>query len=338
MSRSKSKEGEAPSDDYGLRWGEPVDGHRNNVRCEFCDKVIKGGITRLKEHLPAKKGNVAPWPNVSAEKYNVEEQELVKIQLMYLGEVVLLDLENSEDHSVPLILKEVGVNISGVILTFLELDWQIWIPFSKNQKSSKQPKLAASFLKNAKVKLGKAISKLILHEALPTRIVELPFLQPILQVAVEVGKSVRGPSTYEVTGVYLEEEFREIQERVKEFKSIWEERSVTIMCDRWKGTRNQHIINFLIYSPRDTIFRKSIAASNITYRTAEYYFDIMEKMVDEIGENFIVQFVTDNEVTIKAGGKMLMQNRRHMYWSACSAHCLDLILEEIGNKKSVKMS
>ncbi|KAK5839146.1 hypothetical protein PVK06_007911 [Gossypium arboreum] len=134
--------------------------------------------------------------------------------------------------------------------------------------------------------------KLILHEDLPARIAGSPFLQPVLQVAAEVGKSVRGPSTYEVTGVYLEEEYKEIQEWVNSFKPILEERSVTIMCDGWKGTRNQHIINLLIYSPRDT------------------------------------------EAVIKVDGKMLMQKRRHLYWSACFAHCLDVILEEIGNRKS----
>ncbi|MBA0722619.1 hypothetical protein Golax_003278 [Gossypium laxum] len=55
MPRSRSKEGEAPSDDYGWRWGEPVEGGCNNVKCKFCERVIKGGITRLKEHLAAKK-------------------------------------------------------------------------------------------------------------------------------------------------------------------------------------------------------------------------------------------------------------------------------------------
>ncbi|KAK5784981.1 hypothetical protein PVK06_039522 [Gossypium arboreum] len=124
-------------------------------------------------------------------------------------------------------------------------------PVLERSKSSKQTKLTTSFLKNAKRKLGKVMSKLILHKALPARIVESPFLQPVLQVTAEVGKSVRGPSTYEVTGVYLEEEYKEIQEWVNAFKPIWEERGVTIMCDGRKRTRNQHIINFLIYSPRD---------------------------------------------------------------------------------------
>ncbi|KAK5824520.1 hypothetical protein PVK06_019295 [Gossypium arboreum] len=73
MPRSRSKEGEAHSDDYGWRWGEPVDGGHNNVKCKLYEKAIKGGITRLKEHLTAKKWNVAPCPNVLAEQRRKEE-------------------------------------------------------------------------------------------------------------------------------------------------------------------------------------------------------------------------------------------------------------------------
>ncbi|KAK5770389.1 hypothetical protein PVK06_046539 [Gossypium arboreum] len=209
-------------------------------------------------------------------------------------------------------------------------------PVLKRSKSSKQRKVTTSFLKNEKAKLGKAMSKLILHEALPARIAESPFLQPVLQVAAKVEKLVRGPSAYEVTGVYLEEEYKEIQDWVNGFKLIWEEKGLPIMFDGWKGTRNQHIINFLIYSPRGTIFKKSIDASSVTSRTTEYYLNIMDKMVDKIGEEFIVQFVIDNEVEIKASGTMLMQKRRLLYCSGRSAPSLDLILEEVGNRKSVR--
>ncbi|XVF23468.1 hypothetical protein REPUB_Repub13aG0041500 [Reevesia pubescens] len=180
------------------------------------------------------------------------------------------------------------------------------------------------------------MSNSILYKALPARIAQSLFLHPILQFAMEVGKSIRGPSAHEVTEVYLDGEYKEIQEWVDSFKPKWGERGVTIMCDGWKGTTNQHIINFLIYSPRGIVFRKSIDSSNVKSRNAEYYFGLMDNMVEEIGEEIVVQVVTNNETIVKAGGNMLMQKRKHLYWGACSAHCLDLILEEIGNKKSVK--
>ena len=43
-----------------------IDGNKKQIQCKFCSKVIKGGITRLKQHLARKTGDVAPCPDVSA--------------------------------------------------------------------------------------------------------------------------------------------------------------------------------------------------------------------------------------------------------------------------------
>ncbi|KAG8473432.1 hypothetical protein CXB51_035628 [Gossypium anomalum] len=178
-------------------------------------------------------------------------------------------------------------NSSGARLTNMD-------PVLERSKSWKQPKLTTSFLKNEKEKLGKAMSKLILHEALPARIVESPFLQPVLQVAAEVGKSVRGPSAYEVTGVYLEEDIR-----------------------KYKN------------GPIGTIFKKSIDASSVTSRTIEYYFNVMDKIVDKIDEEFIVQFVIDNEAMIKAGGYFL--NQQFLYGDNSTSDVLNETINGVRN-------
>ncbi|MBA0823398.1 hypothetical protein Goarm_020133 [Gossypium armourianum] len=53
MPHSRNKEDAAPSDDYGWSWGEPVESNHTNVKCRFCGRIIKGGLTWLKEHLSA---------------------------------------------------------------------------------------------------------------------------------------------------------------------------------------------------------------------------------------------------------------------------------------------
>ncbi|KAL7191335.1 hypothetical protein ACSBR2_023417 [Camellia fascicularis] len=32
---------------------------------------------------------------------------------------------------------------------------------------------------------------------------------------------------------------------------------------------------------------------------------------------------------------MLMRKREHLYWTTCSIHCIDFMLKDIANKKSV---
>ena len=55
-----------------------------------------------------------------------------------------------------------------------------------------------------------------------------------------------------------------------------------------------------------------------------------------LGKENIVQVVTDNEASFKAAGMLLMEKRKHLFWSPCAAHCIDLMLEDIGNMKQIK--
>ena len=104
----------------------------------------------------------------------------------------------------------------------------------------------------------------------------------MLKVAYEVGPNVDLPTPYEVTEVYLQQEYEEIKTWIESHKQIWTERGVTIMCDGWTGPTRMHIINFLVYSNRGTIFHKSVATTNVHSRTSEYYLSLLDKVVDEI--------------------------------------------------------
>ncbi|CAH9057624.1 unnamed protein product [Cuscuta epithymum] len=109
------------------------------------------------------------------------------------------------------------------------------------------------------------------------------------------------------------------------------------MCNGWTDNiSHTHIMNFLVHSSRGTIFLKSIDASNVASRNTDYYFELLDKVVEEVGEEFVVQVVTDNEGALKAAGRKLMEKRPHLYRTACAAHCIDLCLEDIGKKKNVQ--
>jgi hypothetical protein len=135
----------------------------------------------------------------------------------------------------------------------------------------------------------------------------------------------------------LNEECKDIQDYINRMKPFWEERGVTIMCDGWtNGINHMHIMNFLVHCSRGTVFIKSIDASDVASRNTEYYFNLLDKMVEEVGEEYVVQIVTDNEAALKAAGLKLMEKRPTLYWSPCAAHCLDLCLEDIGKKSNVQ--
>ena len=68
----------------------------------------------------------------------------------------------------------------------------------------------------------------------------------------------------------------------------------------------------MIYCDRSMIYHNSVDTTNIS-KTADYIFSLMDKVVDEVGEENIVQVVTDNEESFKAAGHLLMEKREHLF-------------------------
>ncbi|XP_028555461.1 uncharacterized protein LOC114580856 [Dendrobium catenatum] len=66
-------------------------------------------------------------------------------------------------------------------------------------------------------------------------------------------------------------------------------------------------------------------------KNATFIFNLLDGVIEEIGEQLVVQVVTDNASAYKAVGQMLMEKRTHLYWTPCAAHCIDLILEDLGD-------
>ena len=104
------------------------------------------------------------------------------------------------------------------------------------------------------------------------------------------------------------------------------------MCGGWSSRTRKPIINFMVYYNRSIIYFSLVDTTNIP-KTTDYIFSLMDKIVEEVGEENIIQVVTDNEASFKAIGMLLMEKRKHLFWYACVAHCIDLMLEDIGNMK-----
>ncbi|KAH1210902.1 hypothetical protein GmHk_15G045104 [Glycine max] len=65
-------------------------------------------------------------------------------------------------------------------------------------------------------------------------------------------------------------------------------------------------------------------------------FDLLNGFVEEIEEKNMIQVVMDNGSNYKLASKILEVTRPKIFWTPCVAHCLDLILEDIGRIPTVK--
>lgn len=96
------------------------------------------------------------------------------------------------------------------------------------------------------------------------------------------------------------------------------------MCDRWIASIKLSIINFMVYSKGKIVFLKSIDASNMIKDHA-YIYNLLKKLITEVGRKNVVEIVTDNSSTfVKIEKKFKYYN---VYWTSCVAYYIDLMFE-----------
>ncbi|RVW44302.1 Methionine S-methyltransferase [Vitis vinifera] len=135
---------------------------------------------------------------------------------------------------------------------------------------SKQKSIKSLFFTEGVKKVGKAISKFFLFNAIPFNVADSgPYYQSMIDTIAEVGPGIKGPTGYQIGNTYLEEE-----------------------------VTRKSIINFMIYCDRNMIYHSSIDTTNIP-KTVDYIFSLMDKVVEEVGEKNVIQVVTDNEKSRK---------------------------------------
>ena len=78
------------------------------------------------------------------------------------------------------------------------------------------------------------------------------------------------------------------------------------MCDGWSSRTRKPIINFMICCDRSMIYYSSVDTTNIP-KIANNIFSLMDKVVEEVEEENVVQVVTNNETSFKATGILLME-------------------------------
>ena len=162
-----------------------------------------------------------------------------------------------------------------------------------------------------------------------------PFFQPMCDAIAIVGPRYKCPTYEEIRGPILQAEKKDINTRLEEFKQSWEISGCTLMSDGWSDAKGRTLINFLVQCPKGTMFIKSVDAS-AQVKEAALLCELLDGVLQEIGVDNVVQIITDNAANYVAAGRLLMERHPSLFWSPCAAHCIDLMLEDVGKIPFIK--
>ncbi|XP_057755684.1 uncharacterized protein LOC130974860 [Arachis stenosperma] len=170
--------------------------------------------------------------------------------------------------------------------------------------------------------------------AIPFNVIKNPEFLKFCEMVGRYGIGYKPPSYHELRETQLKKAVNNVDEMLTEFKAEWKRTGCSIMSDGWTDKKRHSICNFLVNSPKGTVFLYSLDTSDIS-KTTDKVVKMLEDAVEFVGEENVVQIVTDNAANYKAAGERMMETRKSLYWTPCAAHCIDLILEDF--EKNLKV-
>ncbi|CAN1787710.1 hypothetical protein LINPERHAP1_LOCUS17765 [Linum perenne] len=82
----------------------------------------------------------------------------------------------------------------------------------------------------------------------------------------------------------------------------------SIMSDGWTDRKRRSICNFLVNSPKGTVFIESLDTSHYSKYTQKV-FEMLDDVVEKVGEENVIQVISDNASAYKAAGAKLMEKK-----------------------------
>ncbi|KAG6654115.1 hypothetical protein CIPAW_05G123500 [Carya illinoinensis] len=292
----------ARSEDPAWSHARVVPGARNSTQYLYCSKIIRGGgVTRLKHHLGGISGDVEACKKVPDDiKWQMKELKRKLSLEIGCGSPVDLtydDVDVGDDEyeggsQGPVHdskgkgkgKEKVGGKSTGPFSKF----------FAPRTSPGSQPSIKSAMCSKEMIDKAKmAIANWWYDANLPFNASQSKFYQLAIDAIAAIGPAFKGPSLHELRGNLLKNSVTEVQNYLLNIKTSWRDSGCSLMADGWINQRQQLIINFL-----------SIDTSGLR-KDAETLFKIFDEVVQEVGVENIVQFITDNDTT----------------------HCIDLMLE-----------
>lgn len=106
-----------------------------------------------------------------------------------------------------------------------------------------------------------------------------------------------------------------------------------IACDSYKNIRGDGLLNFVILTP-EAVFFKTIELKD-SREDSDYVADQVCNVIEEVNPEKVTVVITDNVEYNKVAWGKIKDRFPHIDCVGCGAHCLNLLMTDIGDLRSV---
>ncbi|KAH1086711.1 hypothetical protein GYH30_018283 [Glycine max] len=286
---SRSKNAPRNRTDIGWKHGINVLGNGKKVKYNYCSKINNGGIFIFKHHLVGTRWDSDPCASV-----------LEEVKMLMMNIVAKVANASEKRRKLNSIHEEgtEGVEVeSNSSQSGIQRKWMLAF---KGRGKSKfvqasggegvQATLNQLYKKGDKDKVDDQCAEFWYTSAIPFNVIKNPAFAKFCDMVGRYGVGYKPPSYHDIREKLLKRAVAKTDVMLQEFRDEWKKTDIS--------------------------------------KTTDKVLKMLDDVVDFVGEENVVQVITDNAANYKAAGELLMHKRENLYWTSCAAHCIDLIFED----------
>lgn len=290
------------------------------VRCKFCQDEFVGGVTRMRYHFAnTRSKDIRPCKAVPASVRDVALQAVRELEAKSRRHKVM-SFPRSTDSSLGSILQSGAGSHDGQ-------SGAVSLDGPQAYDSAPRP-IRSLGRRMGKRAADKAIIKCMICNNLPFSLLRSPEFHDACTAIANAGPRYELPSSEMAWMKLLPELKDEADVYVQSVKQTWDRSGCTLMLDSWTEGRDMLYLNLFAACPKGVVYLKSLSVVGHT-TNEQHIFNFVSSVIDEIGSQKVVQFISDNTPNFESVGRMIEERYPNIFKINCASFCVNLILKEM---------
>ncbi|CAL5098119.1 unnamed protein product [Urochloa decumbens] len=175
------------------------------------------------------------------------------------------------------------------------------------------------------------IIKFIAANGISFNVLRSPYYSEMVSAINNAPKGYKGPGSEKGRTTLLDALKRNVENDLSPVRDTWLTQGVSVVSDGWTNIKGQPLINVLASNSVGSCFLYAEDYSGIE-KTGDAIAEFLLKAIEEIGPKNVIQVVTDNASNCKAAGREIQKVHKHIFWSPCVVHTLNLMFKDFAGK------
>ena len=209
-------------------------------------------------------------------------------------------------------------------------------PRAASSRPHKQSRLSDGFQETNKRNLDAMWANFFYAANIPFSVARNPAFREAVKRTAEHNGAYTPPSYNDLRHKLLEQAKVDLKGKVeKRTEDSVRKFGATLSIDGWSSVTNRPLINGMLVSSAGEQFIGSVDATGVE-KDAVYLASVLEKFIETVGPNNVVQVTTDNTAVNPAAWKLISSKYPHIFFQGCMVHALNLMLKDFVKQKWIK--